>query len=230
MLAVSEHSGFRGDPWGRLQRTSKFLATTTYGCVADAEQSIRVVRAIHERVTGQTADGMPYRADDARLLGWIHVAEVDSFLASYQTFGASTLDAEEADQYVRQSGFVARKLGVLDPPQSVVELQDLLDSYRPELAISAAAKEAADMLLKDPPLSRPGRIGYAVLAAGAISILPPWARAELSLPTLPVVDRLVARPLARSAMTTLRWALTGDAPLESGSADVSARSRGDVGA
>jgi uncharacterized protein (DUF2236 family) len=230
MLAVSEHSGFRGDPWGRLQRTSKFLATTTYGCVADAEQSIRVVQAIHKRVTGLTPDGMPYRADDARLLGWIHVAEVDSFLASYQTFGASTLEAEEADQYVRQSGFVAQKLGVLDPPQSVAELQDLLDGYRPELEISAAAKEAAEMLLKDPPLSGPGRIGYAVLAAGAISILPSWARAELSLPTLPVADRLVVRPLARSAMTTLRWALTGDAPHESGSADGSARPGGDVGA
>ena len=43
MLGVSEHSGFRSDPWGRLQRTSKFLATTTYGTVADAERSIRVV-------------------------------------------------------------------------------------------------------------------------------------------------------------------------------------------
>ena len=52
MLGVSEHSGFRSDPWGRLQRTSKFLATTTYGTVADAERSIRIVRAIHKRVTG----------------------------------------------------------------------------------------------------------------------------------------------------------------------------------
>ena len=44
MLCVSQHSGFRGDPWGRLQRTSRFLATTTYGTVAHAERSIRIVR------------------------------------------------------------------------------------------------------------------------------------------------------------------------------------------
>jgi uncharacterized protein (DUF2236 family) len=210
MHAVNEHSGFRTDPWGRLQRTSAFLATTTYGSIADAERSIRIVRAIHKRVTGLTADGVPYRADDPRLLGWVLVAEVDSFLASYQTFGATTLDAAEADDYVRQAGFVAQKLGVLDPPQSVAELQELFESYRPELATSTAAREAADMLLKDPPLSGPSRLGYSVLAGGAISILPPWARAELSLPTLPVVDRLVARPLARSVLATLRWALTGD--------------------
>jgi uncharacterized protein (DUF2236 family) len=210
MLAVSEHSGFRSDPWGRLQRTSAFLATTTYGSVADAERSIRVVRAIHKRVTGHTPDGTPYRADDPRLMSWIHVAEVDSFLASYQTFGADRLDDEQADSYVRQCGFVSEKLGVVDPPQTVAELHELIESYRPELRSSPAARDATDMLLKDPPLSGPGRLGYSVLAAGAISILPPWARAELSLPTLPVVDRLMARPLARSALSTLRWALTGD--------------------
>ncbi|MBA3528344.1 MAG: DUF2236 domain-containing protein, partial [Propionibacteriaceae bacterium] len=41
MLGVSEHSGFRGDPWGRLQRTSAYLATTTYGAISDAERSIK---------------------------------------------------------------------------------------------------------------------------------------------------------------------------------------------
>ena len=30
MAGVAEHSNYRGDPWGRLQRTSTFLAVTTY--------------------------------------------------------------------------------------------------------------------------------------------------------------------------------------------------------
>jgi uncharacterized protein (DUF2236 family) len=210
MLGVSEHSGFRSDPWGRLQRTSTFLATTTYGTVADAERSIRVVRAIHKRVTGETADGVPYRADDPHLLAWIHAAEVDSFLSSYQTFGEKQLDERQADDYVRQSGFVAEKLGVIDPPQTVAQLEELIESYRPELKTSPAAQDAASLLLKDPPLQGPSRWGYGVLAAGAISILPVWARVELLLPSLPVVDRLVARPLARSALTTLRWAFAGN--------------------
>lgn len=210
MLGVSEHSGFRSDPWGRLQRTSKFLATTTYGTVADAERSIRIVRAIHKRVTGETADGVPYRADDPHLLAWIHAAQVDSFLSSYQAFGEEQLDERQADDYVQQSGFVAKKLGVIDPPQTVAALQELIESYRDELITSVAAREAATMLLRDPPLRGPSRWGYGVLAAGAISILPVWARVELSLPSLPVVDRLVARPLARSALSTLRWAFAGD--------------------
>ena len=92
MLGVSEHSGFRGDPWGRLHRTSRFLATTTYGTISDAERSIAIVRAIHRRVRGTTPDGKEYRADDPHLLGWIHAAEVDSFLSSYRNFGQDVAD------------------------------------------------------------------------------------------------------------------------------------------
>src|SRR6478752_3308257 len=31
MAGVAGHSGYRGDPWGRLNRTSTFLAFTTFG-------------------------------------------------------------------------------------------------------------------------------------------------------------------------------------------------------
>jgi uncharacterized protein (DUF2236 family) len=209
MLGVSQHSGFRGDPWGRLQRTSRFLATTTYGTVSDAERSIRIVRAIHGRVQGTTPSGQEYRADDPHLLGWIHVAEVDSFLTAYQVFGSAPLTDAEADAYVRQSGAIAERLGVVDPPQTVAEMDRLIADYRPELGLTPAASEAAELLLKDPPLAGPQKLGYAVLAAGAVSILPPWARATLLLPTLPATDRLIARPLTRSALRTLRWALAG---------------------
>ncbi|MGZ8751293.1 MAG: oxygenase MpaB family protein, partial [Pseudonocardia sp.] len=34
MAGVVDHSGFEGDPWGRLQRTSHFLAVTTFGTAA----------------------------------------------------------------------------------------------------------------------------------------------------------------------------------------------------
>lgn len=209
MLGVSEHSDFRTDPWGRLQRTSKFLTMTTFGTVADAERSIAIVRAIHRRVRGTTADGRAYRADDPDLLMWIHIAEIDSFLRSHQHFGAETLTPADADQYVAQTGRVAEKLGVTDPPRSVADLDRLLDAYRPELKASPPAFEAAALLLRDPPLQGPAKVGYRLLAQGAVSILPAWARSQLQLPTLPIRDRLVARPLARTALGTLRWALTG---------------------
>ena len=53
MAGVAAHSGYRGDPWGRLQRTSQYLAVTTYGTVADAERVIRRVRNVHRAGRGR---------------------------------------------------------------------------------------------------------------------------------------------------------------------------------
>ena len=92
MAGVAGHSGYKSDPWGRLQRTSHYLATTTFGTVEHAEEAIAMVRSIHERVRGKDHLGRPYRADDPHLLMWVHAAEIDSFLRGYQTFGDDAPD------------------------------------------------------------------------------------------------------------------------------------------
>jgi uncharacterized protein (DUF2236 family) len=84
MQAVADHSGYRGDLWGRLARTSAFLATTTFATADDAEAAVRAVRRIHARVTGTMPDGTPYAADDPHLLRWVHVAELRQALAEFR--------------------------------------------------------------------------------------------------------------------------------------------------
>jgi uncharacterized protein (DUF2236 family) len=207
MHAVVEQAGFRRDFWGRFQRTSRYLAMTTYGTVPDAERAITAVRAIHRRVKGTTPDGRPYTADDPHLLMWVHVAEVDSFLAAFQAFGAGRLSSAEADEYVWQVGSIATRLGVIEPPSTVSELRTILDSYRPELSGSGPARQASNLLVH-PPVTGLARPGYYLLAASAVSTLPAWARTELRLPALPITERTVIRPLGRSALHTLRWALS----------------------
>ena len=68
MAAVDQHSGYRGDPWGRLQRTSTFLAETTFGTIEDADRAVAVVRAVHDRVRGTAPDGRAYAASDPHLV------------------------------------------------------------------------------------------------------------------------------------------------------------------
>ena len=116
MAGVAGHSGYRGDPWGRLARTSTFLAFTTFGAADDAQAMVDRVRAVHERVRGKAPDGRPYRASDPHLLTWIHIAEADSFLRAHQRYGERPLDAAQADEYVRQAGTVALKLGAIEVP------------------------------------------------------------------------------------------------------------------
>ncbi len=152
MAGVAEHSDYRSDPWGRLQRTSLFLAVTTYGSAADAERAVARVRGVHRRVRGTAPDGRPYHADDPHLLRWVHVAEVDSFLRCYQRYGAEPLSAAEADGYLADTARVAAELGVPDPPRNRAALAAQLDAFRPELRGTAQARDAARFLVLTPPL------------------------------------------------------------------------------
>ncbi len=208
MRAVSEHSGFRGDMWGRLARTSRFLAVTTFGTADDAQQSVDVVRSIHDRVTGTMPDGTPYVASDPHLLAWVHVAEIDSFLTAHQVYGAQPLDQAERDEYVAQTAEVARRLGVLDPPTTEAELAATLAAYRPELRGTPDAREAVRYLLVKPPLPLAARAPYGVLVAAAVGLMPRWTRRQLRLPWLPISERTVVRALGTAATRTIRWAMT----------------------
>ncbi|PRC49718.1 DUF2236 domain-containing protein, partial [Mycobacterium sp. ITM-2017-0098] len=107
MAGVAEHSDFRNDPWGRLARTSTFLAVTTFGTADDAQRAVDRVRGIHQRIRGTAPDGRPYRASDPHLLEWVHIAEVDSFLRAHQLYGSAPLDRDECDAYVADTARVA---------------------------------------------------------------------------------------------------------------------------
>ena len=133
MTGVAQHSDYKNDPWGRLQRTADFLATTTFGPAEAADQAIATVTAIHDRVTGTTADGVDYRANDPHLLAWVHVAEVDSFLRAHDRYGESPLEGSDRDRYVAESGSIAARLGADPVPTTEQGVADLLNDFRSEL-------------------------------------------------------------------------------------------------
>ncbi len=218
MAAVAAHSGYRGDPWGRLQRTSTFLAVTTFGTARDAGRAVAQVREVHERVRGTTADGEAYHAADPRLLSWVHAAEVDCFLRAHRRFGARPLDDAGYDAYVADTARVAEALGVPDPPRDRAELARRLAGHRPALRGTAAARDAARFLLLNPPLPLAARGPYAVLAANAVALLPPWARPPLRLPCLPLVERTGVRLAGHGLVGAIRWAMHRAEPAGAGPA------------
>ncbi|HUB23058.1 MAG TPA: oxygenase MpaB family protein [Streptosporangiaceae bacterium] len=209
MAAVAEHSDYRGDPWGRLQRTSHFIGVTTFGRAEEAGQAIVRVRAIHQRVTGTAPDGRPYAASDPHLLTWVHIAEADSFLRAHSSFGTRPLDKAGRDGYVADMAHIGAELGVPDPPRTEDELAARIRAYRPELAATPEAREAARFLLLRPPLPVIARAPYGVLAAAAVSLLPGWARRPLYLPRLPVTETVLVRPAGHAIVHAIHWAVTG---------------------
>lgn len=216
MAGVGEHSGYRDDPWGRLQRTSEFLAMTTFGPIESAERMIDKINRIHETVAGTDRKGRPYSATDPHLLEWVHIAEIDSFLTAHQHYARVPLTAQEADEYVDQAAYVAVRLGVPDPPRTVTDLQLDLARFRPELETTPGALDVVRFLLREPPLPWAARPGFGLLAAGAVGLLPGYAREMLGLrlrgPLRRVdtaVMRRVAIPLGGLGTAAVGWA-TGD--------------------
>lgn len=215
MAGVADHSDYRRDPLGRLQRTGAFLGVVTYGSEAEADASIDRVRRVHEAVTGVAPDGTPYRANDPHLLGWVHATEVDSFLVARERFGASPFSAADADRYVSEMAVIGRRMGIDEAPTTRAELDAILRSYLPELGVNHQTRDALKFLLM-PPLPLYARGAYGVLFAGAISTLPPWAKRRLWLPPMPLTERLAVRPATQLVTRTLGWALAVD---EAGSPD-----------
>jgi uncharacterized protein (DUF2236 family) len=214
MAAVAGHSGYQGDPWGRLQRTSYFLAVTTFGRVSDAQATISRVRSIHASVTGVAADGRPYAAADPHLLTWVHIAEADSFLRAHSRFGAEPLDQAGRDGYVADMARIGAELGVPDPPRTERDLRARIEAYRDELAGTPQARAAARFMLLNPPLPVVARPPYGLLAGAAVSLLPGWARWPLRLPWLPVAEAALVRPAGRAVVGAIRWATSAPSQAE----------------
>jgi uncharacterized protein (DUF2236 family) len=213
MAGVADHSSYREDPLGRLARTGRFVAATTYGTSAEAERAVGLVRTIHDRVNGVAADGRPYDANDPALLAWVHNVEVDSFLAAYRRYGAGPLPAADADRYVAEMATVGRRLGAQDLPETAAGLTEWIEGV-PDLAMSAEARAAIRFLVL-PNLPLPMLPTYAVIAAAAADLLPFHRRRALGLWPVPLADPLVVRPAAASVLALLGWAL-GPPPLPAG--------------
>ena len=207
MAAVDQHSGYRGDPWGRLQRTSTFLAETTFGTAEHAAQAMAVVRSVHDRIEGVPPDGRPYRAGDPHLVRWVHVAEIDSFLRAHDRYGAQPLDAAGRDAYVADAARIARGLGAVDVPETTAELDEVMAGYRPELQSTAAARRTARFILVHPPVPLAQRAPYALLCAAGVGLMPRWARWPLRLPYLPLTEATAVRAAGVAMTGTIRWAM-----------------------
>ncbi len=209
MAGVGDFSGYKQDPWGRLQRTADYIAVTSFGTIADAKASIARVKRIHDRVRGVDAIGNPYWGSDPDLLLFVHAAEIDSFLRAYLAYGKRNVTRAEADTYVAQSAIPARLLGVERPPLSVAELHAVLRNFRKDLVVTDSAREAADFVLHNPPIDGAGRLAFGMLTSGAVALLPGFAREMLDLGVSARRARYVYRPVGKVATAGIRWALGG---------------------
>lgn len=209
MAGVDQDSDYREDPWGRLNRTGRFIAATTFGSTAAAERSIEAVRRIHERVVGVDPKGRPYAASDPHLLRWVHVIEVESFLQAFELYGDGKLTDAEKDRYVSEMAEIGRRLGASRVPTSRAQLNRAIEAFRPELESTAAARRSVRFLAAPPGLPLLARAPYGLIFAAGLASLPGYAQWMLRAPIPPLVEPLAVRPAAFALTRSLGWFMAG---------------------
>ncbi len=185
-----DHSGFAGDPYGRVERTIQGMAILIFGTTHEANAMARHINQLHHTVQGTLLEsigrysaGEAYSAMEPLALLWVHISFVDSMLTAYKTF-VGPLSEETCEQYWQESCRYARLLGLTDMtlPATYAEVQRYIHEVLAtgEIAIGPAAHFVADKVLYPPMpwLRRPLWATVRLITAGQ---LPPDIREAYGL-------------------------------------------------
>ena len=204
LAGVWDHSNFRADMHGRLRRTARFIALTTYGGKGDAEAAIARVRGIHDYVCGTLPNGSAYAANDPSLLAWLHVTEATSFLDAWIRYAEPGMSTADQDRYFGEMARIALALGADPVPRNRSEAQDLIKAIRPHLLCDARTREVARLVLAQQAPNMMAEPLQALTIRAGVDLLPAWARRMHGLSA-----QMLSGPLVRAGTLgiarTLRW-------------------------
>ena len=214
LAGVWDHSDVHSDMLGRLRRTARFIAKTTYAHRDVALDAIAKVNAIHEQVSGTLPDGTRYRATDPWLLAWVHVAGAINFLDGWRRYAEPAMSNTDQDRYFEESGEIARLLHADPVPQTRAQAEQLIRDFRPELGSDERTLAFRDLVLEAPARSVAEVPVQLLLMNAAVDLMPPFARRMHGL------GRPLLSPLVRGGTygiaSTIRWAFAGERYRKSG--------------
>jgi uncharacterized protein (DUF2236 family) len=198
---VWDHGGFRRDPALRLRRTGFAAMMTVYGPRSAAQQLIARVVRMHEAVEGTTPDGLPYRANDPRLLDWVQATATFGFSEAYHRY-VRPLSAAEKDAAFAEGEPAARLYGALGAPRSRAAWEALLARSAPALEGSAILLEFLRIMREAPLVPAALRPLQRLLVRAAVDICPEPVRSlpQLRGRGLRPGEAALVRGLARASM------------------------------
>ena len=208
LAGVWDHSDVHDDMLGRLRRTARFIAVTTYGHHYKAEAVIAKVKAIHEQVSGALPDGTEYRATDPHLLAWVHVAGAINFLDGWRRYAEPRMSRADQDTYFAESGEVARLLDADPVPRTRIEAENLIRHFHSELGSDQRTRALRDLVLKAPVNSMAEAPVQRLLMNAAVDLMPAFARNMHGL-SRPMISPVV-RGATYGVAQTIRWAFAGE--------------------
>lgn len=197
---VWDHSSFQRDPGTRLKRTGVAAMMTVYGPRSEAERLIARVVRMHDHVNGTTPDGTAYRANDPRLLDWVHATATFGFTEAYHRY-VQPLSRAEIDQAFAESGPAGLLYGAVTAPRALAEWDRLLAVTAPGLEGSPILADFMRIMGDAAILPSSMRWLQRLLVRAAVEITPQPVRSlpQLRGRGLRVGEAVLVRALARSA-------------------------------
>jgi uncharacterized protein (DUF2236 family) len=177
---VWNHTSFRTDPLSRLQRTGLAAMLTVYGPRSTAEAMIGGVVRAHERVSGATSGGVPYRANDPELLAWVQGTAIFGFLSAYSAF-AARLTAEEIDRGFAEGTLAGALYGAHDAPSSLARFHRMAERLSGGMEASPIIFDFLAVMERAPVLPHAARPLQRLLVRAAVDLVPAWVRERLGL-------------------------------------------------
>ena len=173
LAAVWDHSNFRHQLKARLGRTALFVATTSYGGVDLANQSIDRVNSIHAKIQGFDLYGQAYCANDSDLIRWVHLIETTSFLNAYQHLTLRPLSPSDCDRYIVEMNKVGELLGAKDLPMTLRDAQNAIKEYESVLNFDQRTRETLKSI-ETYSVDFAQKPFFALVLSSSFDIIPNW--------------------------------------------------------
>jgi len=209
MAGVQDLSSYQEQPERRGKTTFGYVVTTTFANTQAATRLINVVKRMHGRVEGTRPDGVPYRALDPELIGWVHTCIPWAVMTAYERYNRPLTD-EQKDRYLSEQALIGRMGGANEIPETVADLREYVEAMRPKLAVTQQTLQFFEFLMTMPfgvplpgPLSRPA---HRFQAEAGMSLMPAWARRMTGFDSLAIERRLVYSPSLAAYARAIRWA------------------------
>lgn len=204
--AVVQSGGVKYRPHTRYGRTLRYFGLVSFGATEPTAQAADVLVKVHSKAIGNDpVTGGTYDANKPSSQLWIHMTAWHSILYCYEKFGPGRLSAEEERQFWDECARAA-ELQTIDPdtvPRSREAVIQYFEDWRPHLAMSEAAQDMVDFILKldvalppDMPTWQKFMLKpvLAVLRRGVISTYPRYMRKMFDIRQSALIDRLVVLP------------------------------------
>jgi uncharacterized protein (DUF2236 family) len=209
MAGVEAQSSYRAQPLRRARNTLGYVVRTTFGTTEAATKVIEHVKRMHSRVEGTRPDGVPYRALDPDLIGWVHTAIPWGIMNAFDRYNRK-LTVEEKNRYLAEQAVIGRMGGASWVPETVADLDAYAERMRPLMAFNEQTRAFIDFLCgetgDEQRASAREQLERRLSLKSSMTLLPDWAARLCGLQLPSVLKATYADPTNRLTAAALRWA------------------------